>query len=182
MRLMIISDIHGIKTNLGIIKHRYTELNCQKLIVLGDLYAGPDCEDRDVDFVRSFLESFKDNMICVLGNCDIFVNPELEPFPIEGTLAKLQTVYSNIYFTHGHIYSPKNWNNHNSILISGHTHVPSIFETSTNVFINPGSVSLPRNGSKAAYLFCNDNEFTIYDMQNNIIKHLEYTPKSTYIS
>ena len=121
-------------------------------------------------------------MICVLGNCDIFVNPELEPFPIEGTLAKLQTVYSNIYFTHGHIYSPKNWNNHNSILISGHTHAPSIFETSTNVFINPGSVSLPRNGSKAAYLFCNDNEFTIYDMQNNIIKHLEYTPKSTYIS
>ena len=74
MRLMIISDIHGINTNLGIIKHRYTELNRQKLIVLGDLYAGPDCEDRDVDFVRSFLESLKDNMMCFLGNCDSFVN------------------------------------------------------------------------------------------------------------
>ena len=39
MRIMFISDIHGIKTNLELIKRRYEELNCTKLVVLGDLGA-----------------------------------------------------------------------------------------------------------------------------------------------
>ena len=38
MKLMFISDIHGIKTNLAKIKERFEELNCDKLVVLGDLY------------------------------------------------------------------------------------------------------------------------------------------------
>ena len=38
MRIMFISDIHGIKTNLDLIKRRYEELSCTKLVVLGDLY------------------------------------------------------------------------------------------------------------------------------------------------
>ena len=38
MKILFISDIHGIKTNLPKIKERFIELNCDKLVVLGDLY------------------------------------------------------------------------------------------------------------------------------------------------
>ena len=35
---MFISDIHGIKTNLKLIKKKYDKFECEKLVVLGDLY------------------------------------------------------------------------------------------------------------------------------------------------
>ena len=38
MKLMFISDIHGITTNLSKVKERFEELHCDKLVVLGDLY------------------------------------------------------------------------------------------------------------------------------------------------
>ena len=47
MRAIVISDIHGIKTNLSKIRNRYHELKCQKLIVLGDLYWGDYEEEYD---------------------------------------------------------------------------------------------------------------------------------------
>ena len=38
MKIMFISDIHGIKTNLKLIKKKYDKFECEKLVVLGDLY------------------------------------------------------------------------------------------------------------------------------------------------
>ena len=38
MKILFISVIHGIKTNLPKIKERFEELKCDKLVVLGDLY------------------------------------------------------------------------------------------------------------------------------------------------
>lgn len=34
MKLMFISDIHGVKTNLPKIKERFQELQCNKLVYL----------------------------------------------------------------------------------------------------------------------------------------------------
>ena len=66
MRIMFISDIHGTKTNLELIKNRYEELKCEKLVVLGDLYyIGPRNkmnEGYDIKYVQEFLSSFKDNL------------------------------------------------------------------------------------------------------------------------
>lgn len=36
MKIMFISDIHGIKTNLKLIKKKYDKFECEKLVVLGD--------------------------------------------------------------------------------------------------------------------------------------------------
>ena len=63
MRIMFISDIHGIKTNLELIRRRYEELNCSKLVVLGDLYyIGPRNilnSGYDISYVKE-LPSFSD--------------------------------------------------------------------------------------------------------------------------
>lgn len=86
MKIMFISDIHGIKTNLKLIEEEYKKLKCDKLVVLGDLYyIGPRNkmnEDYDIQSVIDFLNSHKEEIICIKGNCDADVDQVVSDFPI----------------------------------------------------------------------------------------------------
>lgn len=173
MKILFISDIHGIKTNLPKIEERFNELNCDKLVVLGDLYyIGPRnkmIEGYDIDFVRNFLESFKDKLICIKGNCDSEVDKMVSNFPIINELGLIATINDDLYLTHGHIYNESNWNKEYSTLIYGHLHIPFIKRIETNTYINPGSISLPKEGNPPTYLVYDEKSFTIYDINNNVI-------------
>ena len=173
MKLLFISDIHGIKTNLPKIKERFEELECDKLVVLGDLfYIGPRnkmIEGYDIEYVKEFLNSFKDKIICVQGNCDSEVDKMVCEFPIVSELGFISTINDDLYITHGHIYNESNWNLTNSTLIYGHLHIPFIKQIETNTYINPGSISLPKNGIPT-YLFYNEEEFIIYDIEDNEVE------------
>ena len=175
MRLMFISDIHGIKTNLPKIKERFEKLNCDKLVVLGDLYyIGPRnkmIEGYDIKYVQEFLSSFKDKLICVRGNCDSEVDIMVSDFPIVNELSLISTI--NIYLTHGHIYNENNWSKTNSTLIYGHLHIPFINKIETNLYINPGSISLPKEDNPPSYLYYDENKFIIYDINDNILMEKE---------
>lgn len=178
MRIMFISDIHGIKTNLEIIKRRYEELNCTKLVVLGDLYyIGPRNilnGGYDINYVKDFLMSFRDNLICIRGNCDSDVDIKVSDFPIINELGLISTENKDIYLTHGHIYNENNWQKTNSVLVYGHLHTPFIKEKDGNIFINPGSISLPKSEEGPTYLVLEDDKFVIYDINDKKIveKHL----------
>ena len=173
MKILFISDIHGIKTNLEKIKERFNELKCDKLVVLGDLYyIGPRnkmIEGYDIKYVHEFLETFKDKLICIRGNCDSEVDITFSSFPIISELGIISTLNEDLYLTHGHIYNESNWKKTNSILIYGHLHIPFIKEIETNIYINPGSISLPKTEVGPTYLFFNEEEFIIYDLDDNII-------------
>ncbi len=173
MKILFISDIHGIKTNPPKIKERFIELNCDKLVVLGDLYyIGPRntmIEGYDIKAVQEFLESFGDKLICIKGNCDSEVDKLVSNFPIINELGLISTINEDLYLTHGHIYNESNWNHQNSILIYGHLHIPFIKEIETNIYINPGSISLPKSPSGPSYLFYNEKEFIIYDLNDQEI-------------
>jgi len=174
MKLMFISDIHGIKTNLAKIKERFEELNCDKLVVLGDLYyIGPRnkmIEGYDIKEVETFLESMKDKLICMKGNCDSEVDVMISNFPIINELSLIMTENHDLYITHGHIYNESNWSKENSILIYGHFHVPFIKKIETNYYMNPGSISLPKEGNEPSYLIVEEKKATIYDIKDNIIQ------------
>ena len=173
MKILFISDIHGIKVNLKKIKERFKELECDKLVVLGDLYyIGPRnkmIEGYDIAYVKKFLESFKDKLICIKGNCDSEADKTYSNFPIIDELGVISTINNDLYLTHGHIYNESNWSKTNSILIYGHLHVPFIKQVETNIYINPGSISLPKSEVAPTYLFYNENEFIIYDINDQII-------------
>lgn len=173
MKLLFISDIHGIKKNLPKVKQRFIELKCDKLVVLGDLYyISPSdrlTEEYDPEYVREFLESFKDKLICVRGNCDSQIDILTSKFPIANGLNLIQTINEDLYINHGHIYNESNWTKENTYLIYGHYHCPFIKEIESNTYINPGSISLPRTGKGATYLFYNEDNFIIYDMNDQII-------------
>lgn len=171
MKILFISDIHGIKTNLLKIKKRFNELNCDKLIVLGDLYYNRNKMFKDYapNYVREFLESFKENLICIRGNGDSEVDELISNFKIINKLGLITTNNVDIYLTHGHIYNEDNWDRTNSILIYGHLHKPFIKEFKNNIYINPGSISLPRNDIGPTYLYYDEKQFIIYDINDHEI-------------
>jgi len=177
MKWLFISDIHGRKTNLPHIREKMETFQCDKLIVLGDLYyIGPRNEvpeDYDINYVKDFLESFKDKLVCMRGNCDSDVDIMVSNFPIMNDLSMLSWNNTELYITHGNIYNEDNWNKENTILIYGHYHIPFIKEKEGMIFINPGSISLPRENNNPSYLVFDGKEFTIYDIYDNILVRKE---------
>ncbi|MFV0250212.1 MAG: phosphodiesterase [Bacilli bacterium] len=180
MKIMFISDIHGIKKNIEYIKIRFSETNCDKMVVLGDLYyAGAINDlniDYDVNYIRKFLETFKERLICMRGNCDSEFDITKSNFPIISEISLIKVDNLNIYLTHGNIY---NINNHekiheNAILVYGHEHIPYIKKIQNKTFINAGSISLPRNNLGPTYMIYNDRTFTIYNLENKIIDKINF--------
>ena len=69
-----------------------------------------------------------------------------------------------IYLHHGHKELPPLVKG--TIVISGHTHIPVAEKRDGMIFINPGSVSLPKGGYPASYCLLEDNTFTIYELES----------------
>ena len=85
MKILFISDIHGITKNLSKLDKIIKEEKIKKLVVLGDLYyQGFNQVSDNIDnfTVRDFLTKYKDILICMRGNCDSLVDIEKSPFPI----------------------------------------------------------------------------------------------------
>ncbi len=173
MKIMFISDIHGFKTNLPLVKEKFQEYQCDKLVVLGDLYAiNPERQTEpgyDRKYVQEFLDSFQEKMVCVRGNCDSEKVVKESHFPIIPEVGTVQTPKEELYITHGHIYHEGNWEKENTTLIYGHTHIPFIHEKENKTFINPGSISLPLGKEPPSYLLFDGKTFTIYDIFDNIL-------------
>lgn len=170
MKIVVISDIHGIKTNIGKVLDFFHNNECDKLVVLGDvLNNGFYTYDYDPQYIEKVLKSMSDSIICVRGNCD-YLKDIMDITHHEATiLEELETDNTKLYFTHGHVFNEYNWDKENSILIFGHTHRAKINEIGTNLYINPGSISKPRGFEKASFLYFDDECFIIYDIDNKII-------------
>ena len=59
------------------------------------------------------------------------------------------------------------------ILIYGHEHIPYIKEKDGKVFINVGSISLPRQNNNPTYAIYNNKEVIIYDIYDNIVDSIK---------
>lgn len=173
MKLMFISDIHGIKNNIDLVLKKFKIENFDKLIILGDLYYmgfnDIDYEKYDNKYIKDKLNEINDKIICIKGNCDTNIGDTKTNFPIISELGLINTDNIDMYITHGHIYNIDNFNRNNCILIYGHEHIPFIRKKNKSYYINPGSISLPRGNFPASYMVYENKKFTIYDIDNNII-------------
>lgn len=182
MRIIFISDIHGIKKNLEHIKMRFDELRCDKIVVLGDLLNGPAKNAYfDFQYVITFLNSLKDKIICMKGNCDLESDLSKLSFKVYNSLFEIKIDNLTFYFNHGNTYNYDNLGNiKTGILIYGHEHIPYIRRKGDVLCINPGSISLPRGEFIESYLVYMDGKFIIYDILDNIID--EYYIKTDLFS
>ena len=171
MKLMFASDIHGSAESCKLMLKRFDEEKAGCLFLLGDiLYHGPrnePPEGYDPKAVARMLNARKDILFCVKGNCDSEVDQMMLEFPIMAEYALLYLNGRSVFLTHGHKFNMDSMETMKvrDILIHGHTHIQTIQRSEDLVYINPGSVSLPKNGKQKSYM--------TYEKDTFIIKSLE---------
>ena len=155
MKIGIVSDTHKDKKCMDLALPHLKE--CDLIIHAGDNFS-------DSKYLHSATNV---GMIAVKGNCD-FDNVEEELlFDIEN---------KNIFLCHGDRYDvkydleqieKKAKEVEANIVIFGHTHTPLCIEKDNILYINPGSVSLPRN------LSCKSMAILHIDSDNVKVEEIE---------
>lgn len=172
MKLLIASDIHGSAYFCRALLERYHEEKPDKLLLLGDiLYHGPR-NDLPREYapkeVLAMLNGMKEEILCVRGNCDTEVDQMVLEFPILADYCILYEAGRMIFATHGHQHNTGNppMLKAGDVLLHGHTHVPAAQEFDGKYYINPGSTSIPKEGSPHSYLLLEDGVFIWKELES----------------
>ena len=174
MKWMIASDVHGSAYYCKKLLEAFGQEGADRLVLLGDiLYHGPR-NDLPPEYapkeVIALLTPYKDRIFCVRGNCDTEVDQMVLPFPILADYAVLSQGDRLIYATHGHVYNPGNLPplQPGDVLLMGHTHVPMDKEENGLLFLNPGSVSIPKEQSPHSYMILEEGTLSWKDLDGKI--------------
>lgn len=135
MKIGVMSDTHGM--------HSYIDLAMEYLKEVDLIIHGGD-NYKDTKYIE---KNYNIKVIGVAGNCDI-----------ENSCDRIEEIEGKkIFITHGHNYGVKTdinrifyagKENNADVVIFGHSHVPLYVEEEGIILLNPGSLSLPRGGSK----------------------------------
>lgn len=161
MKLMIASDIHGSAVYCKKMLEAFHRENADRLILLGDiLYHGPRNDLPDgyaPKAVIEMLNPLSDKILCVRGNCDTEVDQMVLDFNVLSDSALIFVDNITLTAAHGHKEPPKM--QCGGILLNGHTHVPCFEKIDSYTLLNPGSVSIPKNGSQRSYITFKNRTF-----------------------
>ncbi|WP_284139754.1 MULTISPECIES: metallophosphoesterase [unclassified Virgibacillus] len=162
---LIISDSHGMTKEVDTIKKRHSL----------DLMI--HCGDSELDMDAPIL----DNFIKVGGNCDFDSRYPNDQFFTVGGLS--------FFVTHGHLYGVKEGLTRISykademgaqVICFGHTHVAGAIKQGNQLFINPGSIRLPRRRQERTYAIIEWDEgfqhvqVSFYDMDGSLVPEMTY--------
>ena len=159
MKILLVSDTHGKLANLRTLIRRVGKIDM--LLHMGDV-------EGDESEILSFAGCPAE---FVRGNCDLF-----SQLPSELVLA---VAGHRIFMTHGHRYgvgyslddlAAAAKENQADVVCFGHTHVPEYGEIDGTIFINPGSLSRPRQeGHRPTYAILEiDRKGGLHVMQNEL--------------
>lgn len=172
MKLMIASDLHGSAYYTRLLLTAMDREQPDRLLLLGDLlYHGPR-NDLPREYapkqVIQLLNARKSQILCVRGNCEAEVDQMVLEFPV---LSEFGVVFADgltLYMLHGH----KNLDLPvlpGDILLCGHTHVPAVRKDGEHYYVNPGSVSIPKEGSCHGYMM----------LENRQLRHVSLEGENT---
>ena len=149
MKILVLSDSHGYLNNLKKVLKLY-DVKIKYIIHLGDY-------ENDVAEIKPFFKQFE--FINISGNCDFETfSPSEKCFPLCG---------KNFFITHGHMYRVKAnlstlsyaaEEKNADICLFGHTHIPVLTTINDVLYLNPGSISIPRAGKFPTYGILNISE------------------------
>ena len=139
-RLFVTADIHGSLNTWMTIKELMEPSDC--LVIAGDLfdtrYGNYSHTDFQPDFIKQGIQNISQKFYYVYGNCDL---PSF--FPGYGSTLEFKALNKNFFLHHGH------GNNiipdDTDIIIHGHTHLCSLEKKEKQIFLNPGTITNPRN-------------------------------------
>ena len=161
-RVLIVSDSHGLTNELRQIKDRHHALY------------NIHCGDSELVEDSPFLHEY----ITVKGNCDWKANfPKINKITINGV---------RFLITHGHLHHVKTSllnltlaakEADVDVVCFGHSHIPYVEKIDDQIFINPGSIRLPKQYDKSSYVLLEWNSrknfcVNFYDLSGNILTDL----------
>jgi len=145
-RLLVFADLHGSMNSWLTVKALLSDGDC--LAIAGDLfdtrygnYGNPDFQPSEI---RSDLKELPYPLYYVYGNCDV------ERFyPGHGYEKEFQAFGKTIQLHHGH--TPLSKGTAADIIMQGHTHLCRLDKKNDTIYLNPGSMTSPRNGGPPTY-------------------------------
>ena len=175
MRYFIASDIHGSAYFCERMLEAFEREGAERLVLLGDLlYHGPR-NDLPRDYapkrVIEMLNARRGEILAVRGNCDTEVDQMVLEFPILAEYALLDIGGTLVFVTHGHRYNLASLPplKPGDVLLHGHTHIPACETREGITYLNPGSVSIPKDGSRSSYMVLENGVFTAKDLDGVIL-------------
>lgn len=167
MKYLIVTDIHGSIDSTNILIDKFNKFKCDKILLLGDiLYHGPRNdlpENYAPKQVIKLLNNYADKLIAVKGNCDAEVDQMVLNFKIFDEYR-----FDGYLLTHGHHLNELKLNGIKVVLF-GHTHVNKIYKENSVTFINVASITIPKENCPRTYGILENNEITLYDLNDNKI-------------
>ncbi|MDL2311197.1 phosphodiesterase [Peptostreptococcaceae bacterium OttesenSCG-928-C18] len=153
MNIGVISDTHGdiVQTKKAI---EYLS-DCEYIIHCGDvLYHGPR-NDLPANYNPKDLATYLselDNIIYIRGNCDSDVDEMVIKKDLSHKWRLIEIEDYKIYAVHGYEEIEqerikKAEGLKANIIVSGHTHVKMLKKVNNIILINPGSTTIPKDGS-----------------------------------
>ena len=179
MKFMIASDIHGSAFWCEKMLYAFEKEGADRLILLGDLlYHGPR-NDLPKDYapkkVIEMLNAHKDDILCVRGNCEAEVDQMVLNFPVLAEYALICAEGAEIFATHGHKFNEDNLPplKNGMVLLCGHTHIPACNVYENYIYMNPGSVSIPKNNSANGYMTLENSRFLWKNFEGEVLKNYD---------
>ncbi len=158
MKWLIASDLHGSAYYCRQLLAAFAREGADRLLLLGDLlYHGPRNDlplAYDPKTVTALLNERQKDIMAVRGNCDADIDQAVLQFPILADYALLAGGDRLIFVTHGHLYHLDKLPplHEGDILLHGHTHVPACETRNGITYLNPGSLSIPKEDSPHSYM------------------------------
>lgn len=179
MKYMFASDVHGSAYFCRKMLEAYREEGAERLVLLGDLlYHGPR-NDLPKEYapkeVIAMLNDKKDEIYTVRGNCEAEVDQMVLEFPVLADYCVLVIEGKTFFATHGHVYNTDHLPplKKGDILIHGHTHVLKAENMGDYIWLNPGSVSIPKEENPHTYAVLENGLFEIKDFDGNVVKSIQ---------
>lgn len=161
MKLLIASDLHGSAKYARVLQGLYEQEKPDKLVLLGDLlYHGPRNdlpEEYAPKEVIEILNGLAPFILAVRGNCESEVDQMVLNFPVMAEYGVLFLEGKSVYITHGHHIQDPGFLplQPGNLLLYGHTHVGTQHLENGIVHLNPGSLSIPKDGHHSYMVYEN---------------------------
>ena len=178
MKILVASDLHGSLAWTKKLLSVFEMGDFDKIILLGDLYyhgpRNPLPDEYDPMGVCERLNALADKLVAIRGNCDAEVDQMISDFKFKDEYA-FELAGKKIFMSHGQNFNIEQFPDENfDVMFYGHFHVNFIKEQNGKVFVNPGSVSLPKNNTKNSYAIIDENGISVFDFEQNLIQNYDF--------